>query len=178
MGMFSWKTSDTKESIANIHSSRTVRPVFLLQPGGLPSIRETAYQGYGKFGGIDAYAWLAEQNFGDASLIAAAINADCGHYHEDDKAIYLCNMHISAVEFIKVVPGVSKPVVMFENYRSVLSDGTTPTSNIEKGLWTKKQLTLPYPLKFSFNSNARYEDLPPAESCEFQGYLYPDGDDA
>ena len=174
MGMFSWKTSDTNESIANAYSGRPVKPVYLLQPGGQPAIKESAYQGYGKFGGIDAYAWLAEQNFGDASLISAAINAECGHYHEDDNAIYLCSIHISAVEFLKVVQGVTKPIVMFENYRSVLANGSTPTSNIENGLWTQKQIALLYPLKFSFNPDAVYEDLPASTSCKYQGFFYED----
>jgi hypothetical protein len=63
MGFFSWKTADSKESIANIHSTHqnARKPVYLLQPNKDP-ICETAYDGYGVFGGVDAYAWLAKMN--------------------------------------------------------------------------------------------------------------------
>jgi hypothetical protein len=37
-----------------------------------------------------------------------------------------------------------------------------------------KSITLTYPLKFSFNPDAVYEDLPASESCPFQGYFYED----
>jgi hypothetical protein len=62
MGFFSWKTADTQESIPNIHAGKPIRTVYLLQPGGKPSIAESSYGGYGYFGGIDAYAWLARMN--------------------------------------------------------------------------------------------------------------------
>ena len=64
MGFFSWNTADTNESIANIHSGHpnADRTVYLLQPDGKAPIEETAYNGYGVFGDVDAYAWLAEIN--------------------------------------------------------------------------------------------------------------------
>jgi len=64
MGFFSFKTSDTNESIANIHSDHPNkgRTVYLVQPNGKPPIAENAYNGYGDFGDIDAYAWLAKFN--------------------------------------------------------------------------------------------------------------------
>ncbi|MDW1568373.1 hypothetical protein R7D93_24540, partial [Vibrio sp. YT-15] len=64
MGFFSWKTADTSESIANISSGKHKGvSVYLLSPDG-NHIAERAYQGYGRFGGVDAYAWLAKQNLG------------------------------------------------------------------------------------------------------------------
>jgi len=62
MGMFSWKTADTNESISNIHSTRPIRGVYLLQPNNQPPIYEPAYHGYGEFGHVDAYVWLCEMN--------------------------------------------------------------------------------------------------------------------
>ena len=64
MGFFSWNTADTNESIANIHSGHpnADRTVYLLQPDGKAPIEETVYDGYGIFGNVDAYAWLAEMN--------------------------------------------------------------------------------------------------------------------
>jgi hypothetical protein len=59
MGFFSWKTSDTHKSISNSYSCRPTFTVYLLQPHGLPPIREDEYEGYGDFGGQDVYELLA-----------------------------------------------------------------------------------------------------------------------
>jgi len=65
MGFFSWKTADTKRPINNVYSKRPhKRTVYLLQPDSKPSIAENDYEGYGNFGGVDAYAWLARMNLG------------------------------------------------------------------------------------------------------------------
>lgn len=61
MGFFSWKTADTNESIMNIHSGES-KPVYLIQPNGEPVVCEPSYNGYGVFGGVDAYEWLAQKN--------------------------------------------------------------------------------------------------------------------
>lgn len=63
MGFFSWNTADTQESIPNNLSGQfNGRVVFMLQPNGAPVITESAYKGYGVFGGVDAFIWLAENN--------------------------------------------------------------------------------------------------------------------
>jgi hypothetical protein len=173
MGFFSWKTADTQESIANIHSGKEVKPVYLIQPNGDAPIKESAYGGNGTLGGVDVYAWLALKNFGNAKFIDAAISADCGHYYEDEKTVYLCKMHISKREFLLVNPDCNKKVVMFDNYSATLKNGMTPNQCIEQGLWQEKRLALKYPLKFSHNPDAIYEQLPASENCEFQGFFYP-----
>jgi hypothetical protein len=61
MGFFSWRTSDTDTSIANIYSSRQVFTVYLVAPDGR-KWKETAYEGYGVFGGKDIYELVAELN--------------------------------------------------------------------------------------------------------------------
>ncbi len=113
MGFFSWKTADTGESIANSHSPRCKqRAVFLLQPDGEPPVEESWYAGYGMFGEVDAYEWLAERNGGGDRGVGIDL-----FFREDPDAV---------------------------------------------------------PLKFSFDPKAVYEDLPASESCEFQGYFYPE----
>lgn len=61
MGFFSWLTSDTHESISNSFSSRGALPVYLVTPDN-EHIFEPEYEGYGVFGGFDAYALLAKWN--------------------------------------------------------------------------------------------------------------------
>lgn len=61
MGFFSWITSDTKRSVANIYSTREVFPVYVLCPDG-STLYEESYEGYGVFQGKDIYALLAEWN--------------------------------------------------------------------------------------------------------------------
>lgn len=61
MGFFSWKTSDTDKSVSNSYSSRGVFTVYLLDNKG-NKYREDNYEGYGVFGGKDAYQLVAEMN--------------------------------------------------------------------------------------------------------------------
>ena len=62
MGDFSFLTSDTKESIWSIFAPKyTQQAVYLYQPDA-PPILEPSYGGYGIFGGVDAFVWLAKAN--------------------------------------------------------------------------------------------------------------------
>lgn len=65
MGFFSWKTADTNKSISNVYSNRDTFTVYVLQPNGLPPLKEDSYQGYGEFAGRDIYALVAQWNFPD-----------------------------------------------------------------------------------------------------------------
>ena len=122
MGVFSWKTSDTKRSISGRDSSRGAFPVYLVTPQN-EKILETQYEGYGIFGGYDAYALLAKWNKPEFC------NGDVEH----DRGI-----------------------------------------GITIGCYDEENARLRYPLKFAENPNANYNELPPAERCEYQGYFYWD----
>ncbi|MFP3156023.1 hypothetical protein LQZ18_16685 [Lachnospiraceae bacterium ZAX-1] len=61
MGFFSWITSDTQRSISNAYSNKETFPVYVLCPDGAV-IEEKDYKGYGKFGGRDIYALVAQWN--------------------------------------------------------------------------------------------------------------------
>ena len=121
MGFFSWKTADTNESIANSYSDHpnAHRTVYLLQPNGKPPVQENDYQGYGVFGDVDAYAWLAEINGLGIPGSDVQVRREAG-----------IDAFFSSVDLLK------------------------------------------YPLKFSFNKNAVYEDLPASDRCPQQGYFY------
>lgn len=61
MGFFSWKTSDTGESIPNIFSNRKPFTVHMITSDGRV-FTEHNYEGYGVFGGKDYYTLLGEIN--------------------------------------------------------------------------------------------------------------------
>ena len=61
MGLFSWLTSDTKESIRNRYHKRKALPVYLITPEN-EKIYEPKYEGYGVFGGHDVFVLLARWN--------------------------------------------------------------------------------------------------------------------
>ncbi|WP_285905139.1 hypothetical protein [Pseudodesulfovibrio pelocollis] len=100
MGFFSWKTSDTGQSISNKHSSRGALEVWMYLPDGR-IIHEPSYDGYGVFGGIDVYEFIAVHNglgAGDCStnaVRAAAIAklyeiSPDGEFAEAEKAGIRC----------------------------------------------------------------------------------------
>ncbi len=61
MGFFSWKTSDTKETIWNVYSGMPVKKVHMVLPDDTV-YTEDAYEGYGVFGGEDIYEVIAKLN--------------------------------------------------------------------------------------------------------------------
>ena len=185
MGFFSWRTADTRRSIANHCAGRDSRgkprckPVYLLQPNGKPSIFEPEYEGYGMFGGVDAYVWLAEHNL-PAKILrgmdeedrrSAGISLDCGSIQRDTKTGKLYTV-FHPVPFVPDVTHLGvhwdQPLQLFDG-RSAnqLSDEKRfehlPVSSI---------FPVKYPLKFSFRADAKYEDLPASKCCPKQGYFY------
>ena len=60
MGFFSWKTQDTKRSIANRYSNRKTFTVYMVNPVTKEAFIESNYEGYGEFGGKDFYELVAE----------------------------------------------------------------------------------------------------------------------
>ena len=96
MGFFSWKTSDTNKSIPNIYSGRDPVPVKMLDDKGNAGI-ESAYEGYGDFGGMDYYALVAQMHghepdrdigitiaFSDnPNPLPKLVESGCEEYYED-----------------------------------------------------------------------------------------------
>jgi hypothetical protein len=126
MGFFSWKTADTDETIANIFSGHenAERTVYLLQPNGEPSICEDEYEGYGVFGGVDVFEWLAEHNL--------------------------------------------EP----EEVASLKQQGGEVLRDAGIDLAFKPTRPVNFPLKFSFNEDAVYEECDASVDCPDQGYFY------
>lgn len=61
MGFFSFKTQDTRRSIANNASRRPTFNVYMVDNKG-NQYHEPSYSGYGIFGGKDYYILMAEMN--------------------------------------------------------------------------------------------------------------------
>jgi hypothetical protein len=182
MGFYSFKTADTKQSIPNVHSGRDIRTVYLLQPEGKPHIVETAYDGYGDFGGVNVHTWLAEANakalgydtskLSEQDVFLLGVSLDCGHVCEDTQtgefwhifsdARTLIPGHFAALRYDEVIPELG------DSANNLLESGRLVSRDISD------VVEVPYPLKFSFDKNAVYEDLPASESCPFQGYFYED----
>jgi hypothetical protein len=172
MGVFSWLTSDTKESI----QWGVKRTVYLLQPNGQPPIADPCYDGYGRFGGRDAFLWLFEQNEhlikGDTSELTdeekrtIAIYMDGGDLCQDPETgqIYHVDADLSCI-----VPGK----VIRYYFDEVPGFGKTVRELLDSGRFTQVPVSrffqIKYPLKFSFDPEANYERLPAAEVCPWQG---------
>lgn len=171
MGFFSWLTSDTKEPIRNIHN-RAHRTVYLLQPNGARPIPEDAYGGDGVFGGVDAYVWLAKMNlsqdrvpgFTDAELRSAGISLEHGTlmrmhdgkilsvFHNDPKLFEALGLQVENF------PGrYNEPIPAYGGMSAdqLLEAGAAKSVPIS-------ELVEHHPLKFSFDPEACYEDLPAA----------------
>lgn len=170
MGMFSWRTADTDETIV-VGASK---PVYLLQPNNREPFVESCYEGYGVFGGMDAYVWLAKMNSPLAvstddleALRLIGIGLDVGKLYLDrETGIKWTIFHPWMVgvnhwdgTYEDVIPGFDK----------------TPNELIAEGRfqpqWVRDVQGLPYPLKFSFNPKAVYDELPESPSAENQGFI-------
>lgn len=171
MGFLNWKTADTEEPIVEEYVGQP-KPIYLLQPNGKPPIREDDYSGYGLIGGVSVYKWLVETNFyllskdklTDDQMIKLGIGLEVGSVYEDAKG----GIHHVFEDYRMLVPGTFHDVT----YDTCLGDwGKTPNELISEGVWKRVSLkdklptTYQYPLKFSFNPNAKYEDLPESQRC-------------
>ncbi len=182
MGFFSWKTADTNESIGNIYSVKPASTVYMLAPNGKPPYEEPAYEGYGKFANKDAHEFLLEMNAEDLGIDFYNLS------HEERRlagiALAVGNVYIHAE--------TSERWHIFHDYRHVLDAnyfsgnfaevvpelGDTPNNLIERGVLLRRdikdELGIRFPLKFSFNRKAVYEDLPASEDCPYQGFFFPE----
>jgi hypothetical protein len=182
MGIFSWETSDSKQSI-RVHDTRKV---YLLQPNGQQPIAESFYDGYGRFGGHDAYVWLFEHNKhlfkGDISELEFEDKRTLAIYMSSDSNSSICrDMATGALYHVFEDLSPIVPAALLESYSSkVPGTGKTVNELLDSGRLTRVPMTefiqIQYPLKFSFNPNACYERLAAAEPCPWQG-MPPDNEE-
>lgn len=183
MGFFSWKTADTRGSIWNKFTKKC-RPVYLLQPDGKKPIYEPAYEGYGRFGGVDAYAWLALNNL--PSIVTRSLATD-----EELRmlgitiAFGFSSVIIQNVPFVLrdeeaallalgVIDSSSRYVICESHGDELHFNGEIMSVNEAKKRFGCQEIPKPKlkrPLKFSFKESANYESLPASKDCPNQGYF-------
>lgn len=89
MGQFSWLDCQTEEQILD----DVYRDVYMLVPAefGGGHIHETVYDGYGRFGGRDAYALVAQWNEPDKCIgedeVDRLVGIDIACYDEQNAAL-------------------------------------------------------------------------------------------
>jgi len=181
MGFFSWQTSDTKESIGNTHTSHC-KTVYLLQPNGEPPIKETQYNGYGVFGGVDAYDWLAEHNL-PKSEVQKIIDSG-GSYalriHAIENFAPFASVYIfqDTGKILRRSEVIDLENGMTYETKQERFGGRSINELIESGDVVTELMSdhnlVEYPLKFSFDEHAVYENLPAAEDCPNQGFFFAD----
>lgn len=170
MGCFSWKESGTNKAIKIMQKE----PVYLLQPNG-NHIKECEYDGYGRFGGVDAYVWLAKTNRPDLckddidhnrslGICFESIYMDkkSGIFRDADNGTLHSFHHHTLLEAIQPFKG---------NCSSEYEKGLTYSEAIEGGILVDFNPfgEVKYPLKFSSDPNANYDELPFAQHDPNQG---------
>lgn len=192
MGFFSWLTADTNQSIPVAFSGRHKGPAFLLQPGK-PAIREDAYDGNGQFGDTSAYVWLAKANLDDdqISRVTAASN---GNKRVDEEMLYMTGVHLQHGRIFRhrdtgvwfsvfhAAPDIYDfPIThlqgTYNTPHEVLGNLHANDAIAQGVLIAEQPFEVKFPLKFSFDPDAVYEDLPASEVCPHQGCYYDDEGD-
>lgn len=178
MQFVSWLTADTQESIATtcapMHPN-SYRPVFLLQPDDEEPIGSHAYEGQAFFGSYNAYIWLACNNL-DEQLFANCTYEDLhliGYalyhrmfYRDTQTNEELCIFY----DFRHIFPHLTYYPQRFD--RVIPELGGTGKALVKSGRLERLNYASNYPLKFSFDPDAVYEDLPASEPCPNAGSFY------
>ena len=178
MGLFSWLTADTQESIPCVHSNRPTFTVHMITEDG-QIFTEKAYEGYGVFGGKDFY------------ILAAEINTFKG---KDDAETRMNFFNCMWKRGVETKDGKTKLFYRddFDNYESKITVGnlkTTANELVSKHGWQQfdyerdgfqnhgfKMPKIVEVLPSKENWKAEWDELPYNKLCPNQGYFY--GDDS
>ncbi len=195
MGFFSWQTADTEESIYNRYTDKC-RPVYLIEPDSSEHEYEEAYEGYGFFGSVDAHDWLALNNV-PLDLLLTEFGKDHSNadpeamrqlglglfidslFYQDVKTglyIRIGNSAASKIgaEIIARDKGMkaSAFIPAVGGYDAEIAGiGESWNSLKEQERLIEFAVPCPFPLKFSFNKEAKYEDFPASKNCPNQGFF-------
>lgn len=180
MGLFSWLTADTEESIPCVYSNRLPFIVHMVTEDG-QIFTEKEYDGYGNFGGKDFY------------VLAAELNGLKGKDDEETRNLFFDDIWKRGVQ---TKDGTTKLFYRkdFDTYESKIVVGellVTPNELTSRCDWVSFDygsdgfhnhgFKMPKLVKNLPNKNIDWKvwfnNLPYNESCPDQGYFYSNDDD-
>jgi len=166
--MFTWLTADTRERIPVDGS----RPVYMIRPDKAEPRCEENYSGNGHFDGVDAFLWLGIKNvpasykrfMSEPDLIAAGMSLECGVVYREVKTGKIWSLGTPDLPYldVKIVErDFSEPCPELGNksMEELVKVGEFDCVAVSSIYDVR------YPLKFSFDANAVYEDLPASTIC-------------
>lgn len=177
MGFASWLTADTRESIYNRYTDKC-RTVYLLQPDGEAPIQDDAYDGYCNINGESAYIWVALHNLPkswtdtmdceELRIIGTRISRPLYSF-ELEGTKYSFKFEESVAKQFQLISDDTDYVLWDWNDDFLVAEKTLTYYQLVNP--ERLEITLPFPLKFSFNPNAKYEDLNPSDECPNLGFF-------
>jgi hypothetical protein len=165
MGNFTWFTATKEKQKGKKIKYGIKKNIYLLQPNGLEPIVEECYEGYGVFGGIDVFEWLADFNIKKEYIeLAKEIGIN-----KRNLGIFLDDyyyMDQKGNKFAYGLKGLFKDMNYFDHYE-VIIENKTINELIASKVWIPKSYSellceskiISFPLKFSYNKNDIYEEL-------------------
>lgn len=176
-------------------------PIYLLQPHGRPPIKEMEYEGYGVFGGVDTFVWLTIHNVTDEQLKSIISDIfplrmpmeelreallynqkpdffNTTKWDNMEEAVRTYSIYKFGKNQLHA-PDTGEQIIRCQNgipfsWEEPIPKYGNKTLNQLNGenFFIRKDVDPEYPLKFSFNPSAVYEDLSESDRCEMQGYFF------
>ena len=159
MGYFSWITSDTKKRI--IIGKRTDVYVLIPKEFGGGHIKESCYDGYGRFGGKDIYDLVTEWNREHLSDICKRDDWECDWCVIDKKIALL--YYVGGDDAVESYVNQKYPVNHY------IRQDWKRNIGICLACYDKDNFRLPYPIKIAESPDAVYEECKPSKSDPMQG---------
>lgn len=179
MGNFSWCTSDTRKSVACVYDSYEGAPqtVYLLNPFGEPYV-ESAYDGYGEFGGHDVYDLVVDWNrkYLSADNLRKPVRDDWAPGEEGDRSFSkTMELYTKKCRGIEELAAGASDEYMKEHYGTVFGYGDGSDwkrcLGIDIACYDEEHVKLKYPIKIVENP-VPYEQAGISPHCPFQGCFY------
>ena len=156
MGFFSWKTSDTKQSVSNKHSEYGALPVKLLDNKGNEFI-ELDYNGYGVFKNKDFMLYAYDMN--NCKITKKQRKELIKKWNTRRDTKIKRTSHFISQDFKTELPTLKEKKEMLKDLKISIAWHT-----VENGGKLPKLVTLA--------CNKNYNELPNSERCEYQGFFY------
>lgn len=182
MGFFSWITSDSGKSIPNVYQG--VHPTFtvhmITEDGRV--FTETAYEGYGEFGGKDFY------------VLAAELNGFKGETDDQTRSLFFDKVWNRGVRNGENVLTYGKDFLNYENKVRVegIEGEVTPNQLVSEYGWESWDVSRNGDTQNFVDAGFKmpklvehlpkdivkeWDSIPYPESCRDQGYFYEDDEE-